>query len=207
MSKFESKTRMRAIVTVVVAVVSALIIAGCGGDDNAQTGEGAPPGATGGEAGGFAVEAGKQRDSKDLNEEEKAFSEEPAPIQILSGNETGYRVNKPTVVLVQSKKELSELSKTHFSRGVDKQTIAPIDYKTRQLVALVMPESPKGSLVAVTDVHEEDGKIVVEAVRLLPGKGCATGKTKPRPISFVETRQMKGDVKLEITDTRASPCD
>lgn len=192
-----------------IGAVLAIGLTGCGGDDkpsNSETNPGAPPGATGEEAGGFAVEAGKQRDPKDVQEEKENFSPEPPPVQIQTGDTTGYRVNKPTAIFARTQKEFNAMKKEHFSNGVKRQAMAPIDFKTRQITGLFLPSQAKGTLLSITDIHEEDGKVVVKAVLLLRGKGCKTAPYKPRPFHMVETRQLKGEPKVILEKMKSSPC-
>lgn len=101
------------------------------------------------------------------------------------------------------------MMKKHFSNGVKKQVVAPIDCKTRQTVGLFLPKSPKGSQLAITDVHQEGDTIVVSAVKLLLGKGCPTSSTKPRLFHIVETRKMTGvpKVKIKVETQKTTPCD
>lgn len=196
-------------ITLTMLAAALLLVTGVGcGDDNpaTQTGKGAPPGVTGEEAGGFTVEAGKQRDPKDIEQEKKHFSPEPPPIQILSGDNTGYRVDKPTVIIAKTAAEWKKMRATHFSRGVKRESLAPTDFKERQIVGLFMPKVKKGILVIITDVFEENGKINVKATRLLPGKGCRTAGFDPRPFHMVETRKMRGQPALKLVDQEASPC-
>lgn len=202
------QSRLRSAALMLAALLMLAAFAGCGDDKDsgAETGKGAPPGVTGDEAGGFTVEAGKQRDPKDIAEEKKNFSDEPPPIQILSGDDTGYRVKKPTVVIARTAKEFAAMRKKHFTHGVKRENTAPIDFKDRQIVALFMPEVRKGTLIVIIDVHEAGGGVVVKATRLLPGKGCKTAKFKPHPFHMVETREMKGNPKLQLEDTKSSPC-
>lgn len=199
--------RMRTAFLMLVAVMALGLLAGCGDDDSGtETGKGAPPGVTGDEAGGFTVEAGKQRDPKDIAEEKENFSSEPPPIQILSGDQTGYRVDEPTAVVARSNKEFAAMRKEHFSNGVKKEDIVPIDFTERQLVGVFMPESKRGVLISITDIYEDNGKVIVKTTRLLPGKGCNTSKTKPHPFHMVETRKMKGEPEVRLEDIDASPC-
>lgn len=198
---------VRWIVVVAIGLATLSSLAGCGnGDDGPQTGPGAPDGATGNAAGGAAVEAGKQRNPKDLANEKKHFSSEPPPIQITSGDDTGYRVDEPTAVVARSKKENIAMIKKHFSRGVKKQSLVETDYRTSQTVGLFMPQRPGGTLITITDVHEEDGKIVVNVTELQVGEGCKTGGKKPRPFQIVETRKMKGDAVVSLKKQTDSPC-
>ncbi|MGB0872547.1 MAG: hypothetical protein ACPGWS_00740 [Solirubrobacterales bacterium] len=203
-----NRSSLRLLVTLTCAVLIGVFVSGCGGDngdENAKTGEGATAGATGNEAGGFAVEAGKQRDPKDV-ERESEFTSEPPPVQVLNGNETGYHVNKPTVVIARSNKELKAMEKKHFDNGVERQEIAPVDFKTRQVVGLFLPESQRGALVAVSDVSQNGEEIKIKATLLLPGKGCESRGPRPRPFHWVETRTLKGDPTIEIEKQTSSPC-
>lgn len=202
---------VRLISIAVIAVAMSIVVAGCGSDNKtgsagSQSGPGATNGATGTAAGGAAVEAGKQRDPQDVETEKKNFSKEPPPVQIDSGNASGIHVKKPTVYIVQSNKELKALRKKQFSKGVPSETWASTDFGTRQFVYVVLPESQKGSLLAITDIYQDGGTITVKAVHLLSGKGCKASGSKPRPWQVVETRKMTGTPAAKITDQASSPC-
>ena len=212
--KYRIRFELRTLFLVALMAVSLVAVAGCGGDDDAAS-NGSQSADTSGatEATDQAsleekAKKGQLTEEEAKRIEEENFSEEPPPIQILTNADTGYRVNKPTVVIVQSNSELKALKKKHFSNGVKRQEIAPIGLgpDKRQLVAVIMPQDKAGALVAVNDVHEEDGKIVVTAVRLLPGKGCESLGSKVRPVSWVETRAMEGEPKLVVETQRTSPC-
>lgn len=198
---------------VALMAVLLLALAGCGGDDNSSNNTGDQSAestvSTGADDEASLMEKAEKgqltkEEAKKIEEEN--FSEEPPPIQILTGAETGYRVNEPTAVVVQSKSELAALKKKHFSRGVKREPIAPVGLGERQIVAVYLPQDKGGALVAVNDIHEEDGKIKISAVRLLPGKGCTDLGPKVRPFHWVETRAMEGDVDLEVKTQRSSPC-
>lgn len=202
--RFESPTRA----TALFFVLAALLLSGCGSDDDngSKSGAGAPPGATGTEAGGAAVEAGKQRDPEDVEQEKENFSEEPPPVQLQTGDKSGFKVDEPTAVVAQSNKELRSLTKRLYSNGVPKEDVPPVDFKTRQAVAVMMPSQPKGTLMQITDIHEEGGKIQISIVRLLPGKDCPVGDYRPNPYSLVETRKMKGEPVIKVENVRGSAC-
>ncbi|MBI4898272.1 MAG: hypothetical protein HY827_07875 [Actinobacteria bacterium] len=189
-----------------------LFAAGCGGDDKpsgTETGKGATAGVPGDEAGGVTVEAGKIRDPKEVEQEKKNFSEEPPPVQILTGSTTGFHVDKATAIVAKTTAEFRAMMKKHFSHGVKKQTIAPIDFKSRQANGLFLPKSPKGSQLAITDVHQEGDTVVISAVRLLNGKGCSTAPGRPRLFHIVETRKMADATKTQIklSTQTTTPCE
>lgn len=190
---------------IIIGVLMLATVAGCGSDDDkTKTGEGATAGATGDAAGGFAVEAGKKRSPQDAKSD--AADPEPPPVQVLVGNETGVRVNEPTVIVVRSEKEFKALEKRQFSKGTDKQSILSTDYKNRQILGLFLPKSPKGTLLTITSVAEENGNIVVKAVKIIPGKGCDVGDYVARPFHIVETRKMAGTPKIELSDMKQPAC-
>ena len=197
----------RAITLIAAIALLAFVVAGCGDDnDGSETGAGAPAGATGSEAGGAAVEAGKQRDPKAVEQERKEFSQEPPPVQLQTGDRSGYSVKKPTVVIAQSNKELNSLTKKIYSDGVDKQDVPPVDFRTRQAVLVQMQDLPRGSLMQIQDVHTENGTMVVRVAQLKPGKGCKRPNYKPNPFNLVETRKMEGAAKVEVEKIQNSPC-
>ena len=210
--KFSNRLDLRMLALVALMALSLLAVAGCGDDETSTNAGDQTAEATGSTGADDQASLEERAKNGDLTEEEakkieeENFSEEPPPIQILTGAETGYRVNKPTAVVVQSKKELAALKKKHFSRGVKREPIAPVGLGERQIVAVYLPQDKGGALVAINDIHEEDGKIVISAVRLIPGEGCTDLGPKVRPFHWVETRAMKGDVDLIVKTQRSSPC-
>lgn len=189
------------------AVLAAVVIAGCGSDDsNTATGAGAPDGATGSAAGGAAVEAGKQRDPEAVAEEKKNFSKEPPPVQIQSGNVSGYKVNKPTAVIVNSLKEQKALRAKVYAGDIPSSPWAATDYATRQMVGVFMPKSPKGSLIAVSDIFQNGQVIKIKTVQLLRGEGCKASGSRPNPWQVVETRKMSGTPVVQLVTQKSSPC-
>jgi hypothetical protein len=207
-----TRSTARSLAVLLLIALIALVVSGCGSSNKSTASTATGPGATGGAkgdaAGGYAVEAGKIRDPKDVAAEKKHFSAEPPPVQILTGNDTGYYVNKPTVIIAQSNSQWKAMKKKQFAHGIKKQEIAPIDFKTRQAVGLFLPTSPKGSELAITDVHQEGTTVVVTAVKLLNGKGCKAPPGKPRLFHIVETRKMTGapNVKIKINTQKTTPC-
>lgn len=199
----------RFIAIVVFALAGSALIAGCGDDDNATdsaSSPGATAGATGDAAGGAAAEAGKIRDPQDVANEKKAFSDEPPPIQISSGNESELNLKSPTAYIVQSNKELKKLRDDAFSNSKESQSWADTDFKTRQFVGVFMPKSEKGALIAITDIYQDGNDIVIKVTKLLSGEGCKTGGSRPTPWQVVETRKMTGAPALKVTDQESSPC-
>jgi hypothetical protein len=194
--------------TFVLAMLAAvcLIAAGCGDNnsDSTKTGAGTPAGTGGNADGGHAVEEGKQRDQKDVQQEKETFSEEPPPVQLQSGDRSDFKVSKPTIVISKSQKELNSVIR---KLGVKKSDVAPVDFKGRQAVLVQMPTEPRGTLMQIQDVSVRNGVITVRVARLKPGEGCKTVKYKPNPFNLVETRAMS-ETKRAVTveDVNSSPC-
>lgn len=192
--------RRRALVLMAVLSLLALGVAGCGDDNEPKPDNSA--------AGGFTAEAGKVRDPADVAEEKENF-ENPPPVQLLSNNSTGIKVSKPKVEVIRTKKDFNALTKEHFARGIDEQTVIPPNFKDRMAVAVILPKSEPGTLVQIGDIQEKDGKVVVKAVEVVPGKGCSDGKGKGmtfRPINIVETAMMEGEAKLELETQAGTDC-
>lgn len=204
MSRFKSLFNFAILVMLTVSL--AVFAGGCGDDanDGSKTGEGAPPGARGSEDGGFAVEAGKQRDPKEVQQEKETFSNEPPPVQLQSGDRSDFKVDKPTVVIARSEKEVNSLIR---KLGVKSKDVAPVDFRTRQAVLVQMPKEPRGTLMQILDVSVREGVIVVRAARIAPGKGCPRPDYRPNPFNFVETRLMKEQkTTLKIEEVPNGSC-
>lgn len=190
---------VRAVVSAAMILALCLVITGCGDDqpEGSETGKGAPAGATGTAAGGAAVEAGKQRNPKDVENEKKAYGEEPPPVQIAVGQESGWNVGKTTVVAIHSDKELEKYKKKLKSKTSGTEAIVPIDFKTRQLVVVQMPKSPGGTSLQILQVGQDGSKIAVRAIVIEKGKGCE-GSGSANPFHVVETRRMTGTPKVNF---------
>lgn len=204
------RSRTPFVYLIVALIAAALLVTGCGDSDkddtaqSQQTGEGATAGAKGDQAGGFAVEAGKIRNSDDVKQEQEEFSGEPSPVQVLSGDKSGVRSEKPKIFVVRTQKEYNAMMKQHFSHGVKKQPVAPTDWATRQHIGVFFPEEKKGTIVQVVDVSEsKDGeKMLVRVAVLTPGKGCGVPSYTPRPFSIVETRKMSAETAELVVDAQ-----
>lgn len=202
----------RALMLVAATVIVALVLAGCGdkkssgSGGNASGSDGANTAAAG-DGGNGATEAGKQTSAARKAEEKKNFSSEPPPIQISSGDKTGFSVSKPTALVVKSKNEFKALQRRIFSNGVKNEGLVAIDFRTRQAVVLVMPKLQKGVIVVIVDVHQQGDKIVVAAVKMMPGDNCGTPDFKPNPYHIVETRKMTPNtVVVNVKRNLSSPC-
>jgi hypothetical protein len=198
----------RVVLLLVALAMVGGVLAGCGSSNNdagSQTGAGAPDGATGDAAGGAAPEAGKQVTPAEKKAQETTFNNEPPPVQIQSGVTSGIKVNSPKAIVVTSQKQENALRKKIYSDGSKKEQWAPTDFKTRQMVVLVMPQISKGSQVAITGISTNGKVIKVKAVQLTRGDGCKAGP-KTNPWQAVETRIMPGTTTVELSKQQSSPC-
>lgn len=182
-------------VLAILVLFSAVFFAGCGGDSEDSAGvtpvagSNDVPDAVGGSTDG-------------------TITNEPPPVQVLSGLETGKRVSKPTVIVVRSRSQYQSLLKQHFSNGVKKADLPGTDFKSRQVVALFVPKQKAGTQLFIDGINEDrkNKKVIVKAVLMPPGEGCDT-KGQPRyPFHFVETRTMVGDPVLKLERQRQSGC-
>lgn len=179
-------------------LMSAFVVVGCGDDPNAPDAN--------------SNEPEKQRSEDDVKTEAENFNQ-PPPVQMLSGNETGVRgPGDATVLVARSPKEMKALLKRHFSRGTQKQPISETDYKTRQIVGVFVTKQKVGSTVTITDVYpnKDSDNFTVNAVLLVPPKDCKVPEgskfTTVRPVNVVETALMKGEPKLVLKKQEISGC-
>lgn len=203
-----NKSFLRVAGVMATIMLLALALGGCGNDEpkGAETGTGAPSGAKGDAAGGAAVEAGKERNPADVENEKRAYGTEPPPVQINVGAASGWKVDKPTLQIIHTNSELNALKKKLRSKLADVDSIVPIDFKTRQLFVVQMPKLPGGSVVQISQVRYAPGNAIVEAVKITPGKGCKTSRTG-NPYHVVETRRLEGTARLKLKTMRNDPCD
>ncbi|MBJ7459329.1 MAG: hypothetical protein JHD02_09100 [Thermoleophilaceae bacterium] len=196
-----SNSYVRAVLSAATILAMCLVISGCGDDQptGSETGPGAPADAKGSAAGGAAVEAGKQRNPQDVENEKKAYGAEPPPVQIALSEESGWKVDKSTVAVINSDKELDSYKKKLQSKNSGTEAIAPIDFKTRQLVVVQMPKVPGGTNMQILQVGQDGNKILVRAIVVNKGKGCKSTGTN-NPVHVVETRKMTGTPKLSFDE-------
>lgn len=176
---------VRVVATTLALIALACVASGCGDDETKSAA--APDELVQGSTDGTAAE--------------------PPPIQVLNGVDTGVRVKKPTVIVVQSASELEDLTKDH-ARGNDTDEIQGADFKTRQIVGVFVPKAEPGSQLSISSVQENKKKdqIIVKATLLAPGKGCDT-KGYPRyPYQIVNTRKMSGEPTLILEKGSQSGC-
>lgn len=136
------------------------------------------------------------------------FSSEPPPVQTLGGPDTGFRVSKPTAIIVRSLSEQTALYKKHFSHGVKREQPPGTDFKTRQLVGAFVPKQKAGTELVILGVSQDNQtkKVRVEVLLMAPGAGCSSKGIPRYPFHVVETRKMQGDPYIALKHQRQSPC-
>lgn len=213
----------------VLSVCALLALAGCGDDSDqgsaetsVQPGSTSSSGATGsngdeakgsgdGTSGSSDNGQSTDSDSGDRSQgssSEAGFKPEPPPIQLYVNGTSDVNVSKPTVKIAKNQRQLDALIKSQASKASDRPTV-PVNFnEDRQAIALFMPKSPRGSQVTVTGVSNNGEKIRVEALMLVPTKGCKVdGPSNPRPTAWVETRQLPGrDVTVVVTKGPLGGC-
>lgn len=208
----------RSLAAVAATVLALAVLSGCGstekksGTSDGATAATSSSGSVDGGGTGNSGETGKTGESdgdsgsKSGDSEATTQAPEPPPIQILGGNEMGIHVNEPTIIIASTRKEFNKLKKDLFSGGVEKRPVSSASFPARQIVGVFLPLQRPGVLVQITSVDERGGKIIVGAVRLLPGKGCKTASRKSRPFHLVETRRMRGAPTLKLEDLNSTAC-
>lgn len=176
---------------------SATAITGSNGDD------GDDAGSDGGSSGGSDADNGSQGDSDDAG-----FETEPPPIQLFVDGTSDVEVSKPTVRIAKTQNQLDALIRNQSSKSSDRPTVTVNFKEGRQAIALFMPKSPRGSQVTISSVSSNGMQTKVNAVMLVPSKGCKTsGPRDARPTAWVETRRLPGtDVILSVEKTPLSSC-
>jgi hypothetical protein len=182
---------MRKSSLIAILLVALLALTGCGSDksnDSAAKSDSGPSGASG----QATVAKGVQ----------------PPPVQLLSGNETGIKVNKPTAYVIHTQTGLTALLAKHSAgKGVSSASLSAGDYKTRQTVAVFLPATKNGTSLYIDNVSPKDGKIVITAVKVPPGEGCKVGPKKARPFAIVDTARMtEKSTKIVLTSQPNGPC-
>jgi hypothetical protein len=176
-------------ISIFLVALLALVLAGCGSDNKSST-----AGATQSDGASGTVTAAK--------------GVQPPPVQLLSGNETGIKVNKPTAYVIHTQTGLTALLAKHSAgKGVSSASLSAGDYKTRQTVAVFLPATKNGTSLYIDNVSPKDGKIVITAVKVPPGEGCKVGPKKARPFAIVDTARMtEKSTKIVLTSQPNGPC-
>lgn len=203
----------RQYVAISALLLMAAFIVGCGSGDSDSPSDAGSPSVTQEPANKAEAEGGASSTpgatGSDEGSKTKAakYVMEPPPIQILNGDDSGYRVKKPTVVVVNSQRAMNKLRARHFSKGVKREDVVPVSFKQdRQLVAVFMPQEPKGTQLSILSVSTNGSKLKVDARLLLPAKGCRVKGTGTRPFGWVETRALDAKPVVDITRQRNSEC-
>lgn len=213
----------------VLSVCALLALAGCGDDSDqgstetsVQPGSTSSSGATGSsadkDAGSDAGSSGSAEDGQSTSSDsgdgsqggssDAGFKAEPPPIQLYVNGTSDVNVSKPTVKIAKNQRQLDALIKSQASKSSDRPTV-PVNFnEDRQAIALFMPKSPRGSQVTVTGVSSNGEKTRVEALMLVPTKGCKVdGPSNARPTAWVETRTLPGrDVTVIVTKSPLGGC-
>lgn len=214
----------------VMAACVCFALVGCGDDDKntlisplapGATSASGATGSTGGNesapgpsGGGSSASKGGTSNTGDPDSgssdgpDKDGFTAEPPPIQLFVSGTSDVRVSKPTVKLARNQILLDALIKSQSSKSSDRPS-ATVNFKEgRQAIALFMPKSPRGSQVTISSVSSNGKQTKVNAVMLVPGKGCkASGPRDPRPTAWVETRRLPGiDVIVSVEKTPLSGC-
>ncbi len=178
------------IVAAACAVLVALAIAGCGGDEAAT----APP---------PAPEPTAKTEGPTSTADGK-FRREPSPIQLYQSASSGNRVDKPVAVAIKNDAILEKWVDGEFSREPKKRTYIAADFgDNRQVWAVFLPKSPRGTRVAITGAATNGETTRLYVTKLLPEKDCPPNQAPASyPSAYVETRTMPARAKLKITTVR-----
>lgn len=187
---------LRVLAVLGLTLTFAFVTVGCGDDNDTGGGE-APTTETSG-----ADNYGYGADEPRKNEEGELL---PPPVQIYGATDSGKKVGKDTVVVVNSQKEFEKLQKQIF-KGQEARPLPSTDFKTRQMIVVFLKPKANGAQTQVSMVRKGDGEFTVTAVRLLPGAGCPGANRASAPYSIVETDKLKGSAKLVVEDQRQPDC-
>ncbi len=129
----------------------------------------------------------------------------PPPVQIYGGDKSSKKVDKDTVVIVSSQKQFDKLQKAIF-KGQEDRPLPSTDFKTRQMIVVFLEPKRDGASAQVTTVRKRKNGFTVDALRLMPGKGCPGQNADTTPYSIVETDNLKGDAELKVKNQDSPAC-
>jgi hypothetical protein len=166
-------------------------VAGCGGDNEAESG---------------TTESDNYGFPEDIPRENTEGELLPPPVQIGGGTDSGKRVSKDTVFVIRSEKELEKLAR-ELSKGRKDEIVFPSpDFETRQVIAVILKPKKDGAQAQVDYVRKGSEEFVVHTVRLPAGSGCSGDGRKSYPYSVVETEKLSGEAKLVVENQESRPC-
>lgn len=180
------------------ALIFAIAMIGCG--DDKDDGSSGTTGSTGSEdVGNYGYPADVPRKNSD-------GELLPPPVQVGGGTESGKRVKKNTVVIIDSQKDLDKLIR-QLNRGQKQEIlIASTDFKTRQIIAVFLEPKNDGAQAQIAYVRKGDDSYIVNTVRLRSGSGCPNADVKTHPYSVAEIDKLDGKPELVVEEQDSPPC-
>lgn len=206
----------------VLAVLVAFGLSGCGGDSaqpddapsdvggptasTAATSSGSGAGSTAGQGAGDDDASGTTGDDANTSggaddANSGVFTEEPPPIQLFTDSTSEVVVSKPTAKIARNQRQLNALLKSQASSASDRPTVPVTFSEQRQVVAVFMPSSPKGSQITVAGVSS-NGTTTKVNVLMLTCKGKVSSKA--RPTAWVETKRLPGRETIIVVEKQPS---
>ncbi|MFQ5472229.1 MAG: protease complex subunit PrcB family protein [Dehalococcoidia bacterium] len=124
----------------------------------------------------------------------------------LTGANSGVTAAEPSVFKIETQDAWAELWSTHVSVVVPTPTPPAISLEDKMLIAVFDREQPTGGFaIEVQSVTADEGGIVVDVLRTVPGSGCAVTQALTRPYHMVLADAADGDVQLLVTQ-QVSDC-
>lgn len=186
----------RMIALLAFALLLAFVVAGCGDDGEAVTGDEPPTQTTTDDNYGYPADEPRKNDDGELL---------PPPVQIYGADKSGKKVSKDTVVIVKSQKQFEKLQKELFA-GQKERPLPGTDFATRQMIVVLLEPKKDGAQAQVEAVRDAGDTFTVQGLRLLPGKGCPGQTANTNPYMIVETDKLKGKAILKVENQDRPPC-
>ena len=197
--------RTRAVLSLLVALMLAIAVTGCGSDSDDNPPAGGDQGASE-STGGDEDETGNYGYEADIPRKNADGELLPPPVQIFGGTDSGKRVSKDTLVEIKSQKQLEQLRK-EINEGQKQPAIfASTDFKTRQMTAIFLKPEKDGAQTQVVTIRQGKDKYIVTAKRVMAGAGCSGAGKKTYPYNIVETDKLKGKPVLEVESEQSPAC-
>jgi hypothetical protein len=121
---------------------------------------------------------------------------------LLIGQNSGLTDQEPTVLKIESQSEWEALWNNHQSIVFPTSAPPIVDFDNKILIAVFDKEEPTGGYaIEVRAIELDDGGIVVDVVRTVPGLGCVVTEALTRPFHIVVIDAVAGEPRLALTDS------
>jgi hypothetical protein len=137
------------------------------------------------------------------NDGDSKKKKEPTPVAFKEFNLAGpTQVRSLDSPLWNTTQQLVFRSLSDWTnQDLPQDSLRSVDFAQQNIVAVSMGQRPTGGYtIAVTAIHEDGEKIVVDVTQKAPGAGCGTTQALTKPLQFVEMPPSALPVEFVVKD-------